>query len=90
MGICDDLNKPQTSIVIVFYLVYDIGSIFSTPDSKEQVKLKPQGTNDNYIYIYNTYLSLGYLFKLKSPDNSISMYVRSNWNHAYDKWDNFE
>ena len=52
MGICDDLNKPQTSIIIVFYLVYDIGSIFSTPDSKEQVKLKPQGTNDNYIYIY--------------------------------------
>ena len=38
MGECDDVSQPQTSIAIIFYLVYDIGSIFSTLNSKEQVK----------------------------------------------------
>jgi hypothetical protein len=60
VGICDDLNEPQTSIVIVFYLVYDNGSRYSTSDSKEQVKLKPQGTTTipyvQYVFESRSYI----------------------------------
>ena len=43
-----------------------------------------------WLDIPGMYLHLGHLYKLKSPYDSINIYVGSGWNNAYDKWDNLK
>jgi len=59
-------------------LIYDIECILAKLIKKQEVNKVMCDSSD--------YMDMVYLYKLKSPYDSVYIYVFSDWNDAYNKW----